>query len=156
MAIKEVVGKKLAGLELSPKINIDCELDVDFIDRSLIGEITKLAPYGQNNPQPKFVSYGVPISDIMVMGKDNQHIKLRLSSIWALAFGKSEEYSNFKIGDLVDVVYYLEINEFKGRSEPQMKIVDIKISLSPNPLSGGAGGFSGGHAPAFGLARHSY
>lgn len=135
VAIKEVVGKKLAGLELSPKINIDCELDVDFIDRSLIGEITKLAPYGQNNPQPKFVSYGVPISDIMVMGKDNQHIKLRLSSIWALAFGKSEEYSNFKIGDLVDVVYYLEINEFKGRSEPQMKIVDIKISLSPNPLS---------------------
>jgi len=126
--IKKNVGQKLDGLELSPKLNIDCVLDVMEIDRSLISEIAKLAPYGQINPQPKFVSYGVAINDIMNMGKDNQHIKIRLGAIWALAFGKSEEYANFKIGDKVDVVYFLELNEFKGRSEPQMKIVDIKMS----------------------------
>ncbi|MEI7452397.1 MAG: single-stranded-DNA-specific exonuclease RecJ [Candidatus Falkowbacteria bacterium] len=128
VAIKENVGMKLEGLELSPKINIDCEVDASIIDRDLIAKIALLAPYGQSNPQPKFVSYQVLVNDIMVMGKDGQHIKIRLNGIWALAFGKSEEYSIFKIGDLVDVVYYLEINEFKGRSEPQMKIVDIKIS----------------------------
>jgi len=60
------------------------------------------------------------------MGVDGQHIKFRFNGLWAVAFGRSEEWKNFKIGDKVDIVYYAEKNEFNGRSEVQLKLVDIK------------------------------
>jgi hypothetical protein len=70
------------------------------------------------------------------MGFDNQHIKMRLSkvdpssgttsSFWALAFGGAANYKECVIGDYIDLVYYLEINDFNGRREPQLKIIDLK------------------------------
>jgi hypothetical protein len=69
------------------------------------------------------------------MGYDNQHIKLRLSpaagstaSFWAIAFSGANGYKDFKIGDYVDLVYYLEVNDFNGRREAQLKIVDLKLN----------------------------
>jgi single-stranded-DNA-specific exonuclease len=117
--------KNLIGQELIPKLKLDCELDLNSVGLDLIAEINKLAPYGQNNPQPKFVSYGVRINDIMKMGKENQHIKLKLGNLWAIAFSKGEEYGNLEIGSKIDVAYYLEINDFNGRVVPQLKIIDI-------------------------------
>jgi hypothetical protein len=62
------------------------------------------------------------------MGQASQHIKFRFNGLWAIAFGKAEEWRKFKIGDFVDAVYNLDINEFNGRQEAQLKIVDMKSS----------------------------
>lgn len=124
--IKDIADKKLKENNLFPKIKIDAEMPIENINKELIKEIQALAPFGQNNPYPKFVSKGVEIKDIIKMGSANQHIKFKCFNFWALAFGKSEEYKDFTIGDIVDVVYQLEINEFNGRQESQLKIIDIK------------------------------
>jgi single-stranded-DNA-specific exonuclease len=129
---------KLAGVTLQAKLKIEAALNFSEINLELADAINALTPFGQNNPQPRLVSYNLRIDDIVTMGTDNQHIKLRLSSsesdrqsakaLWALAFGAAQEYQFFHIGDRVDLVYYLEVNEFNGRREPQLKIVDIKMS----------------------------
>ena len=72
--------------------------------------------------------------DIVVMGFEQQHIKFRLKSensrvISALGFGQTKKWQDCKIGDKIDIAYYLEVNEFNGKREIQMKIVDIKNSL---------------------------
>ncbi|MFA5023718.1 MAG: single-stranded-DNA-specific exonuclease RecJ [Patescibacteria group bacterium] len=125
--------------DLVPKLKIEAILDFSQINLALAEKISVLAPYGQNNPQPRFVSYDLRIDDLVTMGFDKQHIKIRLaqsgaadknmSSFWALAFGAAESYKEFKIGDRVDLVYYLEINDFNGRREVQLKIVDLKIKV---------------------------
>lgn len=121
---------------LIPKLKIEMELYFLDIDLFLADTIGSLAPYGQNNPQPRFVSYGLRIDDIVTMGFDNQHIKIRLSkvnsvsgvasSFWALAFGGAADYKEYAVGDRIDLVYYLEVNDFNGRREPQLKIIDLK------------------------------
>jgi single-stranded-DNA-specific exonuclease len=136
--ISALAARVLDPATLIPKLKIDLELAFSMISLDLAQSINSLAPYGQNNPQPRFVSYDLCLDDIVTMGFDNQHIKLRLSavdfetqkaqSLWALAFGAAQEYKNFKPGDKIDLVYYLEINEFNGHREPQLKIVDIRIS----------------------------
>ncbi|HNX11014.1 MAG TPA: single-stranded-DNA-specific exonuclease RecJ [bacterium] len=125
-AMKKIAAVKLQGLELSPKLGIDLELKLSEIDLDLAREVELLSPFGQGNPQPKFVTYGATINDIVNMGGDNQHIKIRLGSIWAIAFFKSEAYSHLQIGDTVDLVYYLDINGYNGRSEVQLRIIDLK------------------------------
>lgn len=125
-----LADKKLKDVKLQPTLKIECEVGLDQVDEDLIKELEKLEPFGQNNFRPNFVSRNVLIKDIMTMGADGQHIKFRINGLWAVAFGRAGEWQNLKIGDMIDAVYYLEMNEFNGRSEAQLKVIDIKKSTN--------------------------
>ena len=125
--ITEIAKAKLTGQELIPKLKIDAELNPADIDLKIFREIEKLEPCGQNNPRPKFAVYSVLVQDIVKMGKESEHIKIKIGGLSAIAFGKSETYQDIKIGQKIDLAYYLELNEFNGRVEPQLKIIDIKF-----------------------------
>lgn len=130
--MKEIADRKLAGLDLRPKIKIEAKLELREVNRQLVDDLVKFGPFGQNNDKPKLASYGVEIVDINQMGLDGQHIKLKLKSdgsniIFAIGFGQAEKWSGLKIGDKIDIVYYAETNDFNGRTETQLKIIDIKI-----------------------------
>ncbi len=136
--IQKLAEETVDKSKLVPKLKIEAELDFSLINLDLADSISKLAPYGQNNQQPRFVSYDLRVDDVTTMGFDNQHIKIRFSqfnpqvasrpasSFWALAFGGAGSYKEYKVGDRVDLVYYLEVNDFNGRREPQLKMIDIK------------------------------
>ena len=132
--IREIAAEKLAGKELSPRLRIEAELPIETINLDLAEDISTLAPFGQNNQQPKFVSYNLRVDEIVTLGFDSQHIKFRLSSsekafakgIWAISFGCAQEYKAVRVGDLVNAVYYLDINDFNGRREAQLRIVDFR------------------------------
>jgi len=46
----------------------------------------------------------------------------------ALGFGQSDKWPDLRIGDKIDLVFYPEINEFNGKREVQLKIVDLSIN----------------------------
>ena len=133
----ELAVSEIKEESLLPKLKIESEIDFSQISLSFLEELEKLSPFGQHNPQPKFVSYNLKIVDINLMGFENQHIKIRLSSVnssfsknnlfWAISFGEAKKYEKLKVGDNIDLVYYLDINDFNGRREPQLKIVDLKL-----------------------------
>ncbi len=124
--IKNIANNKLTKKDLIPKINIDMEIKLEDINEKLIEELETLSPFGFDNPKPKFLSREVVIKDIMTMGIDGQHIKFRLNGFWALSFNGTENLKDFKIGDRIDIVYYVETNEFNGHEEIQLKIIDMK------------------------------
>lgn len=129
--IREVASKKLEGADLRPKLKIEAELGLEEINEDLINDIEKFGPFGQGNDRPKFVSRGCLVLDKMNMGLEGQHIKLRLKSedsgmINAIGFGQSQYWNSLAVGDKIDIVHYLDINEFNGKKEVQMKIVDIR------------------------------
>ena len=126
--MKKIVNQALAKVELASKILIEAEIDLSDINDELLEALEKFEPYGEDNGKPKFLSRGLKIMDKVNMGVDAQHIKFRFGSIWAVAFSQAENLKDLKIGDEVDVVYYLEFNEFNGRRTAQMKIVDIKLN----------------------------
>lgn len=134
--IKQIAANNLQAESLVPKLKIEAELSFSNINLDLVEQINLLAPYGQNNQQPRFVSHNLRIDDIMTMGFDNQHIKIRFSqlnsdnqtaqSFWGIAFGVAQNYKELVVGDRINLVYYLEINDFNNRREVQLKIIDIK------------------------------
>jgi len=126
--IKALADQQLKNIELRPKIMIEKELTIEEIDDNLVSTLEKFEPFGEDNPRPKFISRNLEIRDKIIMGIDGQHVKFRLSNFWAVAFSQADKWQELRIGDRVDVVYYLERNEFNGRSEVQMKIVDIKLN----------------------------
>lgn len=131
--LRELAVVKLKGKKLVPKIIIESELKFSDINQDLIKKIEEFAPFGKDNEKPKFVSYGVKIADKINMGLTGQHLKLKLTDganiFSAIGFSQTEKWSHLRIGDAIDIVYYIEINEFNGRSEVQLKILDIKSKI---------------------------
>jgi len=135
-AILEIAKDKLTPEMLIPQLRLDAELSFETLSLDLATLVNTLAPFGQHNSQPKFATKNLRIDDIVLMGSDKQHIKLRLSSLanpssssfWAIAFNSSADYKDVRIGDNIDLAYYLDINDFNGRREVQLKIIDwLKI-----------------------------
>lgn len=133
-SLRAAAAESLAGQELLPLLRIEAELPWEDLNLVLAEKLKQLEPYGQDNPQPKFVSYNVLVSDLIFLGQENQHLKLRLTTaakphyLWGLAFNSALSYPNLAIGDKIDIVYTLEVNEFNSRREAQLKIIDLRPS----------------------------
>jgi single-stranded-DNA-specific exonuclease len=129
--MRSIAAEKLSQVDLKPKISIETELLLSDIDEKTLESVNLFAPFGQDNDRPVFLSLNAKVVDIMYMGADGSHLKLRIkqddSSVFsAIGFGQTERWSNVKIGSEIDIVYSLDLNEFNGRREVQFKIIDIK------------------------------
>lgn len=138
--MKQSVAEKLQNVELAPELKIDSVLDLKDIDMELLLEIDTFEPFGQNNDRPKFIAQNITIVDRQLMGMEAQHIKFKVkqedSSIFqAIGFNQAEKRQDYKVGDVVDMVFYPEINDYNGRTDIQLKIVDMR-RIGPLSLSG--------------------
>ncbi|MDO9399204.1 MAG: single-stranded-DNA-specific exonuclease RecJ [bacterium] len=124
--LKKIAKKQLGKIDLTSKLIIEAELNLLEINDQLVEKLGEFEPFGEGNLRPKFVSFNLTIIDKMTMGADGQHVKFKFDNFWAIAFRQAEKWSELKIGDKVDVVYYIEFNEFNGRRTVQMNIIDIK------------------------------
>jgi single-stranded-DNA-specific exonuclease len=130
--MNSLAEEKLGGLDLRPKILIDQVLNFSEINESFVDSLDVLKPHGQDNPQPIFLSKNIQVLDKIGLGANGQHLKLKLkngtsSIVSAIGFSQSEKWSFVEIGDLINIVYNIDINDFNGKREPQLKIIDIQI-----------------------------
>ncbi len=103
---------ELAGMDLAPVVDIDAAVPLHRINGRLIELMLKLAPFGQANPEPTFLSRGLEVTDVRLLGDDGDHLRLRLRDgkvTWpAVGFGFGEDrYAELDIrpGRRLDVVY---------------------------------------------------
>ncbi|PIR92074.1 single-stranded-DNA-specific exonuclease RecJ [Candidatus Falkowbacteria bacterium CG10_big_fil_rev_8_21_14_0_10_44_15] len=132
---KKIAAEKLAGVELAPTLNIDLAVSFSDINEELYAALQQLRPFGVGNPQPKFLTANLLVVNMLNMGADGQHLKLKLQAenkilLDAVAFSASEEWKRIKVGDKIDLVYYIDRNEWNGRREMQLKIVDLKYNAN--------------------------
>ena len=142
--INSIADEILKETDLVPFLKIDFEINQEQIDWQLIDEIEKFKPFGQENKSPIFMVKKLEVHEVRPVGNGNAHLKLCFKTILkdgkvkyfsAIGFrlGKlAEEISDGKPGlrwgDIVDVVFQLEINEWNGNRELQMNVLDLKIS----------------------------
>ncbi len=129
-AARALVKQELKDEALVPSLKIDAELDLTQVNEKLVEALERLAPFGQGNKEPLFVSFGLAVRDKMTMGFDGQHVKFKFNNFWALAFGEAAKWQDLAVGDKVDAVYTLEFNDYNGFRNIQMRLVDMKRSLA--------------------------
>ncbi|MEI7497728.1 MAG: single-stranded-DNA-specific exonuclease RecJ [Candidatus Falkowbacteria bacterium] len=131
-AMKGLVKAKLGDLTLGAKLNIETEISLRQIDMDLWTNLERFAPFGEDNPKPIFVTHGVEVVDLAKLGTEGQHLRLRLRQdqprfLSAIGFNQVVDWPDLKIGSIINVVYYLELNTFNGRTELQLRLIDLKI-----------------------------
>ena len=112
-------------------VEADCELDFSELNLSLAKSIQLLEPYGVSNPIPVFIMRGVTVAEISGIS-DGKHTRLALGNgrynISAMYFSNSPESLGVYVGDKVDVLFNLDINEWGGRENVQLIVRDLKPS----------------------------
>lgn len=128
----KITKRELKGVDLSPTLKVDLVLKLNQVDWSLYEQVEKMEPAGQLNPTSKFASYSLSVAGLIPVGSTAQHLRLILEgdglSRKFILFRQGEVGAQFRIGDTVDVVYEVGVNEWNGNRELELKVLDIKKS----------------------------
>lgn len=114
--------------EIIPVINIDAKIDFSAINKDMVESLKQLEPFGEGNKMPVFVFKNLKIDSIRALS-EGKHLKLTLKEgntvVNAIGFNIGNLADEYIIGDKIDVVGVLEVNNFNGVESLQINIKDI-------------------------------
>ena len=125
----ELAAAELAGVDLRSHLDIDAQVTLaELVNNNTFTLIQQLAPFGEGNPPPTFLSCGVNVIDCRTMGSNGEHIRIKLKQggcIWdGVGFGLGNYIS--EITPNIDVVYNLEIDHWNGHETLRLNILDFR------------------------------
>ncbi len=128
--LKDLAAEQLEGVELTPTLLIDAEVELSEMDWATQALLTQLEPCGYANPAPLLLSRRAIVRGARAVGTDGGHLKLALSDgrgAWdAIAFRQGQWAG--QLPPHIDVVYSLEINEWRGEKRLQLNVKDLRPS----------------------------
>ena len=130
--------------DLIPKISIDMQMPLGYINEAFVDELELLEPFGKGNVKPVFVEKNIEILSARILGKNKNVLKMQVqdapgTQMDAMYFGDVEAFLEFfreKYGKpVVDgllrgqrskveaaFTYYPGINEYMGQKTVQIII----------------------------------
>lgn len=128
--INEYAEKNIKDEDLIPTINIDLKLEDSQLNIEDVEELKLLEPFGQSNEEPIFMITNLKVVSIKTLS-EGKHLKLFLKNqnyLDAIGFNLGERANELKIGDTIDIVGNLNINDFNNTKKVQMLLKDFKIT----------------------------
>ena len=132
-AFRQEICRKASAFysDASPRtvLQIDCAITPDLLTVKSIESLRALEPCGNGCPKPVYIMEGLTVDRITMVG-GGQHMRLRLRShqhsLQAISFSTTPESASISMGDVVDVAFTPQINEFRGERTVQMNLLDIR------------------------------
>ncbi len=130
---KEVSSKFLSDEDIIPKLFIDLEVELTDIDDNMMDAIEAFSPFGPQNMRPIFLTRNCEvIGQPYVVG--HNHLKMRVRKgdatfdVIGFGFGDMARTISDK-GCLVDIVYAVEYNTYNDKTQIQIRLRDIKLTV---------------------------
>ncbi len=128
---------KLSKEDFENIINIDAQIPIEKLSLEFAEKLYRLEPFGKDNPKAKFADKNLYIKNLNMIGNNKNTMKMILNKngrdIEAIMFNAKKDYKylndKFKgnlIGNKIDVVFYPDINEFNGKRNLQLRLIDIR------------------------------
>lgn len=132
--INDYTKKNLPNTDDKLKVYLDCEVEFDDITLESIKEIQGLEPFGLQNPVPLFVMKSVLVTDVISLS-GGKHAKIKIKphnseacsrELTALLFGITQTGIRLFRGDICDIAFTVDINEYFGQQNPQLLLRGVK------------------------------
>ena len=111
------------------QLDADCVIRPELMTIYNIESLSRLEPCGNGCPKPVLMMEDLQIERITPVG-NGKHLRLRLRSgrysFPAIFFSATAESASIVQGDMVDVAFAPQINEFRGERSVQMNVLDIR------------------------------
>lgn len=118
-------------------LHIDCKLNPNQLDLSILDSLSYIEPCGASNPSPIFGLYNMTVIATKEMG-NGKHMRITLSReqgqvpVYAVYFNHNFQSCSYRNGDIVDVAVSLDRNIYNGQENLSVIVKDIKYSQSNN------------------------
>ena len=114
-------------------LEVDCAVAPELLTVRGIDSLSALEPCGNGCPKPVLCIERLTVDRISMVGS-GRHMRLRLKQghqyINAIYFSANPETASIEPGDLVDIAFHPQVNEFRGERTVQMNVIDIRPSCS--------------------------
>lgn len=133
-AFTALTDEALTGKSLEPVIEVDALITLRDVSWELYDHLDQLQPFGVGNSQPLFLIRSCVVDAIKLVGTNQDHVRfvLRdptvLKGMVSIAFRKGEQAKDIRVGDYVDVVARVDVNEWNGNRELQLVVQDFRKS----------------------------
>lgn len=116
--------------ELKIEKEIDLIVSIDDISYQLLSDIDVLKPFGGGFEKPILMLEDVTVVDKIYFGSDQQYLRLIVGSdedkLECISFKDNDIYKDIEIGKTIDLLCYLDKNNFNGRTKLQLHLIDIQ------------------------------
>ena len=131
-----------AEMDQRTSLDVDCAISAELMTVAGIDSLNVLEPCGNGCPKPVLMMERLFVERISMVG-GGRHMRLRLRQgrhmLNAIYFSATPETASIQPGDLVDVAFQPQVNEFRGTRTPQLNVWDIRPSCSAPCSSNSAG-----------------
>ncbi len=124
----------LDSQQLMETAKIDIPMPIAFATLDFAKELSTLEPYGVANPHPMFAQKNVPISDVRLLGKNSNVLKMkaeytdaegRIRKVDVISFDNAQnDYEILRSRSSIDLLYTVDINEYNGNVSVQLNMKD--------------------------------
>lgn len=118
-------------------LDVDCAVSPELLALHNVDSLQMLEPCGNGCPKPVLMMKNLTIDRISMVG-GGRHMRLRLCSghtyLNAIYFSANPQTVSIQPGDLVDVAFTPQVNEFRGTRTVQMNVIDIRPSCNAECL----------------------
>ena len=117
----------------STALAVDCEIAPELLTLRNVEALDELEPCGAGCPRPVLAMRGLSVLELSEVG-GGKHLRLRLGrgreSFQAIFFSSTAQRAAVGVGDLVEIAFTPQINEFRGIRSVQLNLVDIRPDAS--------------------------
>lgn len=131
--------------KLQPLFRIEGKLDLEDITTESADELKILKPFGKANETPLYGSIALRVAALSFMGAEKRYLRLVFRDIKGYEI-RAVDFENYEdwitiineegynvdtasmARPLVDIVYYLDVNEYNGYRNPQLRIRSVRKS----------------------------
>ncbi|MFW6266204.1 MAG: single-stranded-DNA-specific exonuclease RecJ [Halanaerobiales bacterium] len=127
--VKVLIESRLKEIAGERKINVDDKLELSSIDLDVYYELRQLAPFGEGNPKPIFISKENKVVHSRDFS-DNKHQRLLLQKDGTTHEAVWWWGGNNEIKPYIDLIFSIDINRFQGREKIQLLVKEIASTKS--------------------------
>ena len=127
------VSKTITEEQLTPKINIDVEINLSDITEKFYKILKQMSPFGPDNMEPVFVMHNISISGVLLLLKE-KHLKFKVvqgqndQSIDCIGFRMGHLFDYVNSGKPFSLAFTIGENNFRNVKSLQLFIKDIKFA----------------------------
>ena len=112
-------------------LELDCAVTPELMSLRNVDSLQIMEPCGNGCPKPVLMMAQMQIERMSQVG-NGRHMRLRLRrgdhSLNGIYFSATPESASVCVGDVVDVAFVPQINEYRGERSVQLNVVDIRPS----------------------------
>lgn len=133
---EEIVSRTLLPEFSLPQLNIDLEIGLGDIDYRFFNTINRMEPFGQQNPEPVFITRNVRLSEYSRIVGEN-HVRFVIHSEkdkvhTGIGFNLKDKFEALNAVDTIDIVYSIKENVWNNQKSLQLRIIDFAPSVQPS------------------------